>query len=506
MATNAVFNMASMKPFEENLASRRKAEQAASEQVLGAAKATSELKGAEQQMLQQREADLASATAAEEQKFSESFAGAPQREQMTKAREAMAQPFVPTKDNAQDLATLFSLIGVVGFAIGSGGKMNAQAALSAMNGMAEGYQKGRQDLYAKELKEFDTRMKQLKGQYDMLDRELKDAFETYKVNREAGLAKAQVAYAKAGADFYKKYEEKFGFANMLEYHKQAYAAASKMTSDAARELERAEKNMLEQRKLQMEQQKLNLQLAAKDEKAIGIDKDGNVVVMDKYGNQRTLEGVKPAKGATAGRSAINERYANTVYRAGNEVLRSLELIEQIGITRGGGMFANVVSKGTIPTALQSQLGQAFTEEQERNYNTAMSGIALELAYVLNGGYKPDVETVRKIEAQLAVSPQDTIGSAAYKFADTVAKLKAAIDVTPTYTEQQDQVRRDMLEKLDKYASPEVVYQRQYGVAPAPEALVRNPGGKQVVRQGKVTSGENAGKTVIEYSDGTREYK
>jgi hypothetical protein len=42
--------------------------------------------------------------------------------------------------------------------------------------------------------------------------------------------------------------------------------------------------------------------------------------------------------------------------------------------------------------------------------------------------------------------------------------------------------------------------KKYGVAPA------TPAGKEVARQGKVTSGPNRGKTIIEYTDGTREYK
>jgi len=117
-------------------------------------------------------------------------------------------------------------------------------------------------------------------------------------------------------------------------------------------------------------------------------------------------------------------------------------------------------------------GQYFTAEQEKNYNTAMSGIALEMAYVLNGGYQPDGQTVNKIEGLLAVTPNDTVGNAAYKFSDVAAKLKAGIEYTPTYTELQKKAKEDLMKKLDRYATPEIVYERQYGIAPKPDTRVR----------------------------------
>jgi hypothetical protein len=178
------------------------------------------------------------------------------------------------------------------------------------------------------------------------------------------------------------------------------------------------------------------------------------------------------KSVAGPRSAINERYANTVFRSGNEVLRSLELVEQIGMTTGGGVLGGVVGKGSIPSEVQRFLGQYMTEEQQRNYNTAMSGISLELAYVLNGGYKPDAGTVNKIETLLSVGPNDTAGNAAYKFADVTAKLKAAVEVSPTYTEDQKKTKEMLMQKMDKYATPEVVYQRAYGTPQRGEAIVR----------------------------------
>jgi hypothetical protein len=150
----------------------------------------------------------------------------------------------------------------------------------------------------------------------------------------------------------------------------------------------------------------------------------------------------------------------------------LELIEKLGITTGGGVLGSVVGKGNIPSDIQRSIGQTFTEENERNYNTAMSGLSLELAYVLGGGYKPDVSTVNKLETLLSVGPNDTYGNAAYKFADVTAKLKAAVETSPAYTDEQKATREKILEKLNKYATPEQVQERIYGRSRTEEPAVR----------------------------------
>jgi multidrug efflux pump subunit AcrB len=65
-----------------------------------------------------------------------------------KSRElAEKSTFNPDQQNAQTLAAVFSIIGAAGFLLGGNNKNTAKSALAAMNGMAEGYAKGR-DQYA----------------------------------------------------------------------------------------------------------------------------------------------------------------------------------------------------------------------------------------------------------------------------------------------------------------------------------------------------------------------
>ena len=99
--------------------------------------------------------------------------------------EISKQEFIPTKETAQDLAQLFTFVGLVGFGIGAGGKGNAQAAMAAMTGMLEGHIQGNEDKYKREKDIFETNMKTLKDKATYLDAKLKKITELAAVDRQA---------------------------------------------------------------------------------------------------------------------------------------------------------------------------------------------------------------------------------------------------------------------------------------------------------------------------------
>jgi hypothetical protein len=382
--------------------------------------------------------------------FAEAEKGAMQQYQ-TKLEKEPLPAFIPSKENAQDLAVLFSLVGVIGMLVGGGGKENSQQAMSAMNGMLEGHQKGRADLYKQELSTFDKNFKSMVQKHAEFRKEMEDAVKLASTDKEGAMANAKLAAVKSGSNIVKAMLDQ---GRLLDAYKfvdesqtgveKAVQAETKLRADAAKEAaaeRRHREDMAQKERMAKER-------------------------MSHAEKMRELAGVRKTASAT------NERYANTVLRSSNEVLRSLELIEKIGITTGGGVLGNVVGKGSIPSDIQRYIGQNFTEEKERNYNTAMSGISLELAYVLGGGYKPDVSTVNKLETLLSVGPNDTYGNAAYKFADVTAKLKAAIETSPAYTDEQKASKDKILEKLNKYATPEEVQERIYGKSRSEEPAVR----------------------------------
>jgi hypothetical protein len=111
--------------------------------------------------------------------------------------------FVPTKDNAQDLASLFSIINVIGMLVGGGGRTNAVNALAAMDGMAKGYQQGRTDLYRQERDTFDKNYRAMLQKHAEFRKEMEDAIKLAATNKEAGFAAAELAATKAGSSIVK---------------------------------------------------------------------------------------------------------------------------------------------------------------------------------------------------------------------------------------------------------------------------------------------------------------
>jgi len=122
------------------------------------------------------------------------------KEDYQKKLEAEPLPaFIPTKDSVQDIAGLFSVIGVIGMLVGGGGKMASQRAMGAMNGMMEGYRKGRADLYKQERNQFDANFKTMIQKHTEFRKEMEDAVKLAATNKEAGQAAAELAAAKAGS-------------------------------------------------------------------------------------------------------------------------------------------------------------------------------------------------------------------------------------------------------------------------------------------------------------------
>jgi hypothetical protein len=180
--------------------------------MIGAAElgpALSELNEAERQAsMRVGEADIAVEEAKREEKAKEAGMRAelvgrmatearelPERKALTEARTEFGNmAFVPTKETTQDLAGIFSLMSIVGMVVGKG---NAQLAMSSMNGMLEGYQKGRADLYKKELTQFDKNFKAMQSKVMTLEKELAEAMELKKLDREKGDLAITMALAKA---------------------------------------------------------------------------------------------------------------------------------------------------------------------------------------------------------------------------------------------------------------------------------------------------------------------
>ena len=333
--------------------------------------------------------------------------------------------FKPTQDNAMDLGALFSVVATMGVALGGTGKLSAMNSLNAMGGMLKGWQSGRKDLFAKEQTIFDKETARIKDINDKLIKDL-DQYQKLRVtDKEAALLKGQeIASTNPGV-----------IASLIQSGQDSVVAEmAKRNSDMIIKMR---------------------ELAAKN------------AVSGKGGGSK---------------SAINERFQNTVIRSANETLRSLELMENIGIDIGKGGLGGVVGKGTITSEAIANLTRTMTSQDQLRYNAAAGGMALELAYVMNGGYKPNETQITELKNLYLATPQDSYETAAFRFADVVAKLKAALEVAPGYTDEQKQNNKMLLDKVNRYATPEEILKKINGEEPKTDPYLRTPTEKPIPTQ------------------------
>ena len=144
----------------------------------------------------------------------------PERQALKQAREQLkGMEFIPTKDTVQDIAGLFSLIGVIGTVIAKG---DAQRALGAMNGMLEGHMKGRKDLFKQQQIEFDKNFKAMQAKISSALSEYQEALELKKTDKEAGEAKKQAALKRSESPLLNAMDEKLGEVRTLNIMKKTF--------------------------------------------------------------------------------------------------------------------------------------------------------------------------------------------------------------------------------------------------------------------------------------------
>ena len=194
----------------------------------------------------------------------------PSRAEYRKALDDKAKPFIPHEENAQDMMMLFGLMNVLGFAIGAGGKEYSQVAMSAMNGMLEGHQKGRDDLYKKEKSIFETNQKQLDSRIKQLMAFMQDTELLSGMDKTARDQTIQGEFLQQNATFLKDFYEKRGYGPTLELMKKAVDVAGTINNLTQKEIDRAAQQSYD---LKMESQKATEARQVKaDERADAYDR------------------------------------------------------------------------------------------------------------------------------------------------------------------------------------------------------------------------------------------
>ena len=154
---------------------------------------------------------------------------------MAEAEQAMSQ-FTVSKETLGGMATLASVIGVLGSLAGNtGGRQAGLGAIKSMTGMMAGYQKGRADEFRRDQIEFDKQYKIMTGKLDRASKEFDRAIAMMPYNMAEAQKIKNTALAELNSDIISAVDAKQGITRANSILKQAVDVASK-NADRANQL------------------------------------------------------------------------------------------------------------------------------------------------------------------------------------------------------------------------------------------------------------------------------
>jgi hypothetical protein len=330
--------------------------------------------------------------------------------------------FVPTKETVNDLTALFAMTNLLGFMIGGKSKNNAQAAMSAMNGMLEGHQKGLEDRYKKEKEIYEENAKALDRTINALDKQLTENIQLYATDRDAGLAALRTTLAEHNAKFLQDALEKYGPAYMYEQYMNTKKVNDQLKEKKAKlyEHEEALQHQREmerqgQERLGYEQQRLELER----QKAAGLRKT------DRYG------------------------FGDILATASNEAAASMRNIMSLPVESTSGIFGGKQTNSLF-TAPVDAFANKITNESTQRYNTEASKLSYNLAQLMKGGRQVGVGETAVMDNVIKIKEGDSIETAATKLAEARQMAERAIEVrikSPNTPPELKEVYKENLETI-----------------------------------------------------------
>lgn len=148
------------------------------------------------------------------------------------ALEAAPLPeFRPNEDTLVGMATLGSLVAVIGQVLGrSGGEQSALGAIESMSGMMSGYQQGKKDYIKQQQLQFDKNFQVMKAKQEQIQKEFEAAIKKMPYDLAGARVDMEVAIAKLGSPLIE-----------ATYRKQGAELTYKMIMDVANSIREAER-------------------------------------------------------------------------------------------------------------------------------------------------------------------------------------------------------------------------------------------------------------------------
>ena len=286
----------------------------------------------------------------------------PERTNLNLAREELNNAaFVPTKESAQDIATIFSLTGIIGMAIGGGAKDNAYAAMAGMNGMLEGYKRGRADIYKRERESFDKNLKSLQLKVQTLQQELTEAIQLKQQDFKAGETAIEIALAKSGSDLLDLKRKKNGDMAMLETVVDSGKDVDSLIKMSNDQFKQAQDRQFKERELAQQERLRMAQIAATRE--------------------ASLARIEGQKGKITQQNMMAQRAVNSL----GGVASALESLSELPVGTTTGMLPNLQTKDGFFNYMRNNLGRQISSNEAEMMNTVFTGIGRNLASIEASG-------------------------------------------------------------------------------------------------------------------------
>ena len=356
--------------------------------------------------------------------------------------------FIPSEATATDLAALYGLIGVVGWGIGAGGKGDAMQAMSAMNGMLEGYQKGRQDIYKKEKEVFDLSVRNLRERARVVAENSKRIAELSALDRDAAKVEQAMLVAEESATFYKDNAARFGYAKAAQDADDLLKAADKMYFQM---FEVASKQAKSTGRPQL--------VTGSDGTVYSVDADANATPVMTAGGEAIKKQVKPVGGAGGGGEKTKQgqnalTFASRVYGNIENAAADAANIMLLPAVSQSPIFAGMigVDRDTAFRSMTSFIARNITTPNDRAFEQVTTSLDAALARLEGQGLATG-GTQAAIRSFSALKPR--AGDAAINMALYIARVKQEIQTgvkvhktMPGATPEQIANAQDVLKQLD----------------------------------------------------------
>lgn len=409
-----------------------------------ATKAQAELYGQmepQRQRLAEMEVEKGRVDAANRARLAESELTKVQTAESERERIYKTNPFPklnPTQENVQSLATLFSLIGVVGFGVGGEGKMSAMGSLKAMTGMMKGWQQGRKDLWDRETKEFEKNMAATKAILDAADKEVDRIYKILPFDRQKAESEMAALTASLGGQILKQKTEMQGIEQGILYIKDL-----KKTNDDA--YDRAFKERKETREAEHARQMEKFK-----EREIDISKQR--LEIDR------LRAQKDSSARATQQLFIVQRAVNAL----GGVASSMESISQIPAGTTVGILGNLTTKDGMTNYLRNFAGRKVSKPEEKAMETLFTGITRNLASIEASGTAMGLTVLATQLEKLRPVAGDSAYDVALKMADirriSTENIQPLIDsgLMPKQQQQTAQLLVNRIERAIPYTTIDVV--------------------------------------------------